>query len=160
MFITLLVVAALGWYAWERSHRSTRAMPGGVRGDIELPHEQEWELYHNDFSLCSKKSRVCLAEMGVDFKAHHIDLIETGAYENISRHFLAVNPAALVPVLVHNGHPIYESHQQLAYAAAHAPGGAGLMPEDAQARAIMEHWVHMTSLVGDDPIAGMRETRR
>ena len=26
-----------------------------------------------------------------------------------------VNPAGTVPVLIHNGHPIYESHEQIVY---------------------------------------------
>ena len=26
-----------------------------------------------------------------------------------------VNPAGTVPVLVHNGHPVYESHEQILY---------------------------------------------
>ncbi len=135
-------------------------MAGGVREDIELPHTQEWELYHNDFSLCSKKTRGCLMELGLDFKAHHIDLIETGSYENISRHYLTVNPGALVPVLVHNGHPVYESHEQLVYAAKHASSDANeLLPTDPKQLELMQYWVHKSSLVGDDPIAGCVKPR-
>ena len=78
-------------------------MTGGLRTDIHLPFSEEWELYHNDFSLCSKKTRVCLDELGIRYKSVHIDLIETGAYENISAHFLKLNPAGLVPLLIHNG---------------------------------------------------------
>jgi glutathione S-transferase len=146
--VTLLVVVA--WYGWERSHRRTRPMAGGMHEDITLPHESEWELYHNALSLCSKKTRVCLAELGIEYKGHHIDLIETGSYENISRHFLAVNPAGLVPVLVHNGHPVYESHDQITYAAEHAPRPQ-LIPADAGERERMRKWVDKASLFGDDP---------
>ena len=64
---------------------------------------------------------MCLAELGIPYKSHHIHLIETESYENLSRHFLAVNPGGLVPVLVHQGHPIYESHDQIRYAAEHSP---------------------------------------
>ena len=151
-----LLAAAVAWFLWERSHRKTGEMRGGIHEDIVLPHEQAWELYHNDFSLCSKKTRVCLAELGIDYKSHHVDLIETGSYENISRHFLKVNPGALVPVLVHNGHPIYESHEQLAYAAAHSENPSALVPEDDQRRAVMERWVHLSSLI--DPLRRMQET--
>ena len=38
----------------------------------------EWTLYHNDFSLCSRKVRICLHETGIDYVSKHIDLIETG----------------------------------------------------------------------------------
>ena len=154
-----IALGALGlWLVVERLRRTTHAMAGGLHEDISLPHEQAWELYHNDFSLCSKKTRVCLAELGIDYRSHRIDLIETGAYENLSRRFLKVNPAALVPVLVHEGHPIYESHEQLAYAAAHSGRGHALTPEDPQRQALMAHWVHKTSLIGDNPLAALEET--
>ncbi|WOF75159.1 glutathione S-transferase family protein [Parvibaculaceae bacterium PLY_AMNH_Bact1] len=157
--IALVVIAALlVWHLWELQHRKTRAMSGGFHADIMLPHEQEWELYHNDFSLCSKKSRVCLAELGIHYKPHHIDLIETGSYETLSRHYLKVNPSAVVPVLVHDGHPIYESHDQLEYAAAHSPNPSLLVPQDAAKRALMDHWVHKSSLIGDNPIDAVDET--
>lgn len=137
---------------------SFESRSGGIRRDIELPHTQEWELYHNGFSLCSKKLRVCLAELDFRYVSHPIDLIETGRYENVSRRYLKVNPAGLVPVLVHEGHPIYESHDQIVYAAQHAGAlGDVLLPSDPAARAVVEHWVDCASLVGKDPIGGTRE---
>ncbi len=155
--LALAGVALVGWYAWERSHRKTHAVPAGVQKDITLPHTAEFELYHNALSLCSKKTRVCLAELGIDYVGHHVHLVETGGYENIGRDFLVVNPAGLVPVLVHEGHPVYESHEQIRYAADHAPDGApALVPADAAAEAEMQHWVDRSSIVGDDPIANAR----
>ena len=154
----LILTAAIGWYLWERSRRRTGPVEAGLNEDITLPHHREWTLYHNDFSLCSKKIRMCLAELSIDYDSHHIDLIETGSYQNISREFLQVNPAATVPVLLHNGHPVYESHEQIQYAAAHHPQGNLLVPEDPDQLAVMQHWVHKTSLIGEDPVAGMRET--
>ncbi len=120
----------------------------------EIPYEQEWELYHNSFSLCSKKLRVCMAELGLPYESHHIHLIETGAYENVGRDYLAVNPKGLVPVLVHRGRPIYESHEEIVYAARHAGDrGRALLPEDAALRSEVDHWIDCASLVGDDPMA-------
>ena len=128
----------------------SRSVPsGGLHPEITLPHEQEWELYHNSFSLCSKKVRVCLAELGLPYRSHPIHLIETGAYENVSRAYLRVNPAGTVPVLVHQGHPVYESHDQIMYAAARGAGGATLLPADPQVRAATERWIDCASLVGD-----------
>ena len=159
--LLVLLLGGLAW-TWERGHRRTRAMAGGLHTDISLPHDQEFELYHNALSLCSTKVRVCLAELGIDYASHHIDLIETGSYENIGRHFLKVNPAGTVPVLVHDGHPIYESHEQIRHAAAHAPAGDAdphpLVPDDADLRAQMEAWIDRTSLVGDDPVAEAHAT--
>jgi glutathione S-transferase len=155
-----LVVALVGTYAWylrERTHRRTRAMSGGVHSEITLPHEREFELYHNAFSLCSKKVRVALAELGIEYASHHIDLIETRAYETLGRRFLAVNPGGVVPVLVHDGHPVYESHDQIRYAAAHAPEGApSLVPADPTTHAEMQRWIDCASIVGDNVIETTR----
>jgi glutathione S-transferase len=155
---TALLVAAGVWYARERSLRRTHPMSGGLHPERSVPHTAEFELYHNDFSLCSKKIRMCLAELGVSYVGHAIDLIETGSYETLSRRFLAVNPAALVPVLVHRGHPIYESHDILLYAAAHAKSREPLVPPDEATRAVMQRWIDRSSLVGDDPTAGVAES--
>ena len=153
MWIMLvLILPPTAWWLWENSRRETHPVAPGHRPEITLPHEQEFELYHNALSLCSMKSRLCMAELGIPYKGHHIDLIETGSYENISRNFLRVNPAGTVPVLVHNGHPIYESHEQIRYAADFAPAGhAGLMPRDTALRETMERWIDLSSIT-EDPL--------
>ena len=156
--IVMLLIGLIAWYLWEKSHRKTHAMLGGIDENRTFPHTKTWTLYHNEFSLCSKKTRVCLEELGIDYESHLIDLIETGAYENISRRFLEVNPSGLVPVLLHEGHPIYESHQQISYAAAHSGDAPLLVPEDVDAKQTMDYWVHKSSLIGDDPFVAMRET--
>jgi len=139
-----------GAWSWEKSHRKTHPVPPGFRPEVELPYQQEFELYHNPLSLCSMKTRVCMAELRIPYRGHTIDLIETGRYETISRRFLAVNPAGTVPVLVHRGHPIYESHEQIRYAAAHAPPHSpSLVPADPALRAEMERWIDASSLSGD-----------
>lgn len=151
-------LATGGWYWRERGLRRTHPMAGGLHTDREVPHSAEFELFHNDFSLCSKKVRMCLAELGIPYVGHHVDLIETGRYETLSRRFLAVNPAALVPVLVHRGHPVYESHEILRYAAEHARTPDRLVPEDPETRAEMQRWIDRSSLVGDDPTQGIAES--
>jgi glutathione S-transferase len=155
----LLALAALlaagAWYARELRLRRTHPMSGGLHPERSVPHREEFELYHNDFSLCSKKIRMCLAELEVPYLPHHIDLIETGSYETLSRRFLAVNPAALVPVLVHRGLPVYESHDILLYAAEHAKSREPLVPPDEATRAVMQRWIDRSSLVGDDPMEGV-----
>ena len=80
-----IVIVAMVWWAWENAHRTTHPVPPGHRPEIVIPHEQPFELYHNALSLCSMKARVCMAELRIPYKSHHIDLIETGAYENIRR---------------------------------------------------------------------------
>ncbi len=151
----ILAVASLGWWAWESARRKRHPVSGGIHSEIELPHEQDFELYHNALSFCAMKTRVCLAELGIVYKSHHIDLIETGAYENIRAAFLAINPAGTVPVLVHNGHPVYESDRQIHYAAEHAPRTSAESPrlglEDPALHDEMERWIALATLT-DDPL--------
>jgi glutathione S-transferase len=151
-FLAVLVVAGLVWWSWENRRRGAHPVPPGYRPEIDLPHVREFELYHNALSLCSMKSRLCLAELGIRYRSHPIDLIETGSYQNIRRPFLAVNPAGTVPVLVHHGHPVYESHEQIRYAADHAPEcSPALVPGGPAARAEVQRWVDRASLT-DDPL--------
>lgn len=158
--ISAILAVLVVWFLWEKSHRKTRPMPGGIHNDISLPYSNEYELYHNDLSLCSKKVRACMAQLGVVYKSHHVDLIETGSYEVISRHYLAVNPAGLLPALVHNGHPIYESHEIIAYVAQRfdGPQERALLPPVEADRALMQLWVDRASLEGDDPVKGLRDS--
>lgn len=150
-FILALVGVVLGgllvWWLFENRRRTTHAVPPGYQADIEFSHDETWELYHNALSLCSMKTRVCLAELQIPYKSHHIDLIETGCYENIRPRLLDVNPGGTVPVLLHEGHPIYESHEQIRYAARFAqPGVPSLVPDDTLARAEMEEWIDRSSI--------------
>jgi len=149
ILIALGAVAVIAWVI-ENGRRRRHDVSPGFQSDIELFFEEPFELYHNALSLCSMKSRLCLAELQIPYKSHHIDLIETGFYENIRAAFLRVNPAGTVPVLVHEGHPIYESHEQIRYAARHAPDGSrSLVPDDPGLRAEMEEWVDRSSLTKD-----------
>ncbi len=156
--VVTITIALTAWFLIERSRRKTHETPPGIQSQITLDHEQEWELYHNDFSLCSKKVRMCLAELGIDYKSHHIDLVETGSYENISRKFLKVNPSGLVPVLVHNGHPIYESHDQIRYALLKSVNNTLAQPQNNEEQALVDHWIDRTSLKGNDPIGNMKSS--
>ncbi|HTJ56280.1 MAG TPA: glutathione S-transferase family protein [Devosiaceae bacterium] len=53
--------------------------------------------------------------------------------------FLALNPNALVPVLIEDGFVLWESHPIMRYLAEQHDGG--LIPRDARARALMEQWL-------------------
>jgi glutathione S-transferase len=150
--VGVVLGVALLWWVFEKRRRRTHAVPHGDQRDLEVPHDEPVELYHNALSLCSMKTRVCLAELHIPYKSHHIDLIETGRYENIRPRLLRLNPGGTVPVLLHKGHPIYESHEQIRYAARHAPAGVpSLVPDDAALRVEMEEWIDRSSLT-DKPV--------
>ena len=160
MLTTLLMLAIalfLIWFLWEKRHRVSHPVVGGIDKGVNLPHEQEFELYHNALSLCSKKARICLDELGIPYKSHQIDLIETGSYETISRHFLKINPAGVLPTMVHKGHPVYESHDIIEYAAQHSKAPELLVPVDQKEKEMMDYWTHKASVVGEDVEPGMPE---
>ena len=157
LFLGSAVIGSAWWMA-ENTKRKRHSVSPGYQDAIQLPYQEEFELYHNVLSLCSMKSRVCLAELGIPYRSHHIDLIETGYYENIRAQFLAVNPAGTVPVLLHHGHPVYESHEQIRYVAEHAPEGAPqLIPDDPELKKQMEYWIDCSSLT-NDPLAEMQQS--
>ena len=58
------------------------------------------ELYHFGFSTCSQKVRLVLAEKGVEFASHEINLM---AGEQHDPGYVKLNPKHVVPTLVHGG---------------------------------------------------------
>jgi glutathione S-transferase len=64
------------------------------------------ELYHHGSSACAAKVRFALAEKRLDWAGHYIDILKS---EQFAPEFLALNPKAVVPVLVHDGRVISES---------------------------------------------------
>ena len=109
---------------------------------------EEWILYHNNFSLCSRKVRICLYEYDIEFKSKHIDLIETGKYDVASKDFLKINKNATVPVLIYKGKPIYESHEQIRFLSNKVEQIDSLyLNEEDHER--VNFWIEKSSLVGD-----------
>lgn len=160
--LIIVVVAALSavWIMREKRRRVIHPVTGGLHEEITLPHEAEFELYTNAFSHCSRKARLVFAELGLPYTHKPIDLIETGSYQTLSPEYLAINPAACVPALVHNGHPVYESDDIMAYAAQVAvkingPDAPQLTPADETQRAEMQKWIDFGAIVGDDPLEDM-----
>ena len=87
----------------------------GLQDYKVLDTEEEWILYHNNFSVCSRKARVCIDELNIKAQLKHVHIMETKDCENLTKEFLKINPLATVPVLLHFGMPIYESHEQIIY---------------------------------------------
>ena len=64
------------------------------------------ELYHHGSSACAAKVRFALAEKRLDWTSRYVDILKGDQFASA---FLAVNPKAVVPVLVHDGQVIPES---------------------------------------------------
>lgn len=69
-------------------------------------------LFHFGPSSCSQRVRIGLAEMGLKYQSHVIDL---WARQQRSAEYLLINPRGLVPTLVHDGSAVIESLDILIY---------------------------------------------
>jgi len=130
------------------THPRTRKVKPGLNSDITLPHHEEIELHHNMLSSCSQKVRACLGETGLKHRKIHHVLPSSGGWLTKKAEYLSnVNPAGTVPVLIHNGHPIYESHEQIVYIdQVLMPGGPKLTPADPTKKALVDKWVESGSM--------------
>jgi len=70
------------------------------------------ELYHNDMSSCAQKVRLTLAEKGLEWSGHHLDLRKG---PQLDPEYLKLNPMGVVPTLIDNGEVIIESTLILEY---------------------------------------------
>lgn len=117
---------------------------------MAITYHQEFELYSYGESLASQTARVGLAEKGISYKQHRIGLESTG--EHLQKAYQAINPASLVPTLVHNGQPVYDSVKILEYLDTLVPDqGARLYPADAKKNTEVRALVNEFSL--DESIA-------
>ena len=94
-------------------------------------------LYHCDFSTCSQKVRLCLAEKGQGFESRVMDL---AAQEHLQPDYLALNPNGVVPTLVFAGQPVIDSSVICEFLDEMFPDPA-LAPPDAVGRARMRAWM-------------------
>lgn len=94
------------------------------------------ELYHHGSSACAAKVRFALEEKHVAWTGHVVDIFRG---EQFRPEFLALNPKAVVPVLVHDGFVLAESTVICEYlddAFSERP----LYPATARARAQVRLW--------------------
>lgn len=94
-------------------------------------------LYHADYSTCSQKVRIALAEKGLDFHSRPISFRNE---EQVSEAYLKINPNGVVPTLVHGEDVILDSSCILEYLDEAFPE-ASLSPSTAMGRAKMRAWL-------------------
>ena len=93
-------------------------------------------LYHYEPTANSMKPLLCLAEKGLEYESHYVDLHN---FEQHSEAFVRVNPNGQVPVLIHDGAIINESTVINEYLEDVFPQ-VRLRPENPVARAHMRIW--------------------
>ena len=64
------------------------------------------DLYHHGMSVCAAKVRFALGEKKIAWESHYVD-IHKG--DQFAPDYLKLNPKAVVPTLVHDGHVVVES---------------------------------------------------
>lgn len=94
------------------------------------------ELYHSGLTANSLKVRLTLAEKGLDYVSHFIDI---HAFEHHRAAYLALNPDGQIPTLVHDGRPLTETTVINEYLDDAFPAPP-LRPADAMARAGMRRF--------------------
>lgn len=94
------------------------------------------ELYHHGSSACAAKVRFALAEKQLPWQSRYVDILKG---EQFAPDFLALNPKAVVPVLVHDGAVIAESTVICEYLEETFPANA-LYPPTPLERAHVRLW--------------------
>ena len=94
------------------------------------------ELYHHGSSVCAAKSRFAIMEKGVDWVGHYLDIL---AGDQFTTEYMALNPKAVVPTLVHDGNVIVESSVICEYVDDAFPLPS-LKPSDPFERSEMRQW--------------------
>lgn len=94
------------------------------------------QLYHYEPSANSMKPLLCLAEKGLEYESHYVDLHN---FEQHAPEFVAINPNGQVPVLIHDGAVITESTVINEYLEEVFPE-VRLAPKDPVQRAHMRIW--------------------
>ncbi|NKB19468.1 MAG: glutathione S-transferase family protein [Alphaproteobacteria bacterium] len=95
------------------------------------------ELYNTPHSTCSQKVRICMAEKGLEWTDHLIDL---GKKDQLDPDYLKLNPNGVVPTLVNDGTVILDSSVICEYIDELFPDPP-LVPSDPAVRARMRAWI-------------------
>jgi glutathione S-transferase len=103
-------------------------------------------LHHAWRSSASRRVRLCLEEKGLAYESHPVDLAKL---EHHSPAYLKINPNGVIPTLVHDGRPLYESGTICEYLDEVFPEPP-LRPADAWGRATMRNWIrHADERIGN-----------
>ena len=98
------------------------------------------ELYDNPLSTSAQKVRLVLAEKGLDYESHMMDL---QAGDQFDADFLKLNPGGVVPCLLHDG-AVFNDSTVICEYLDDAFGEPPLKPASAAGRARMRSWTVQT----------------
>ncbi len=95
------------------------------------------KLYHWEPNANSGKPMLALAEKGVEYESHYLDLLN---FDQHQPEYLAVNPDGTIPALLHDGRVFTESTPMMEYID-EAFAGPALRPADPTGRWRMRWWM-------------------
>jgi len=101
-------------------------------------------LYHWEPNANSGKPMLALAEKGVPYESHYLDLLKFDQHQPA---YLAVNPDGTIPAMVHGDLVLTESTPMMEYVD-EAFDGPALQPADARGRARMGQMTGMLDAYG------------
>ena len=117
------------------------------------------ELYYlkEADSVCSNRAVITLIEKGIeDWTPRYIHLLDE---DHFDEKYLAINPKAVVPTLVHDGNPIRESSIICDYIDELKPEPA-LKPADLLQQTYMREWIKDSDEIGFPGIAALNFVTR
>src|SRR5690348_13635337 len=104
-------------------------------------------LHHAWRSSASRRVRLCLAEKGLSYESHVVDMEKM---EHHSPEYLRINPNGVVPALIlDDGRSLHESGTICEYLDETYPDPP-LRPSDPYQRAVMRNWIrHVDARIGN-----------
>ena len=103
-------------------------------------------LHHGWRSSASRRVRLCLAEKGLAYEGHVVDMAKM---EHHSPEYLKINPLGVIPTLIHDGRPLHESGTICETPHETFPVPL-LRPDTPYERAGMRNWIrHIDGLIGN-----------
>src|SRR6476659_4233330 len=94
-------------------------------------------LFHWEPNANSGKPMLALAEKGVKFESHYLDLLN---FDQHKPDYLKINPQGTIPAMIHGDKVLTESTAIMEYADS-AFDGPPLMPKDARDRWRVRWWM-------------------
>lgn len=94
------------------------------------------QLFHHPVSTCSQKVRLVLHHKQISWHSRHIELSKG---EHLTEEYLRINPNGVVPTIVVNGSPVFDSSAIVEYLDDAYPDRA-LRPADLIERGNMRSW--------------------
>ncbi len=113
-------------------------------------------LFHADISNCSMRVRMALAEKGLPWTSHHLDLRKK---ETVTPEYFGIHPKGLVPTLVHDGVVHIESNEIIEYLDETFPDPP-LQPQGDDERRQMREWLRTATEIHVPAVKTLIYTRK